>query len=320
MKKNYALFISLLTTLAVNTSSVLAADEPQNTTTPTTDKNDTPRVAPTPQATRIKALEADLTKKNLQHQILTLEADGTPFLALYEPSLTSSTQGCVILIHADNEHPNWPSAISPLRNALPSYSWCTLSIEVPDIIKRAIPVKVTPISTEDDDNKEKISLPNQQIVFARIQAAIAQAKSDEVESFVFLGYKTGASYALNFLVENKSSGEALVLIDMETPEATPNHDIAQLIRQIPQPILDYYTNNNASKQQFALWRQQAANQRKNTIGDFIQLDAQPDRAHGNDSKPLLIQRVRGFLKQNTSQVDQQKPFPEYKKGLFYKSP
>ncbi|ETX10444.1 hypothetical protein MUS1_14505 [Marinomonas ushuaiensis DSM 15871] len=275
-------------------------------------------VIPTPQISRISALETSLKNRQLTHQLDTLEANGDPFLTLYQPSLTSSTQGCVIILHSDNEHPDWPDAVAPLRNALPEHSWCTISIEVPDITKRAEAVN-TQISTQED-NSQAVELPNQDTVFSRILATIAKAQSNEIEVFALLGYKTGAAYALNFLANNSDTANALILIDIETPATTSHYSLAQQVRKIPQPILDYYINSNAGSSQFAMWRKQAANQRTEINNDFIQLDAVPDRANGKKSKQLLVQRVRGFLKQNTNQRDQRKTLPSVKKGLFYESP
>ncbi|WP_421855653.1 DUF3530 family protein [Marinomonas sp.] len=324
MNKFTAPLFVIIALLSLSAAPNVLAEEsqatPNSTTTPqqTTPAESTKEyIIPKPQASRIDALKTSLTIRRLDHQIQTLEADGEPFLALYRPSLTSSTQGCVVMLHSDNEHPDWPDAIAPLRNAMPEHSWCTLSIEVPDIIKRAEPVKITTATTENAQSAKE--LPSQTMVFARIQAAINYAKTQNVEQFTFLGYGTGASYALGFLAANKNSGEALILIDIESPPNIPDYEIAQQIRQIAQPILDYYVDNTGNDQ-FAIWRKQAAIQRTDKIGDFTQLDALPDRVIGKNSKQLLTQRVRGFLKQNTSQINQQKSLPSVKKGLFYKSP
>ncbi|MEO9273675.1 DUF3530 family protein [Marinomonas sp. 5E14-1] len=319
MKKNTALFNILLTFLSLSACSLSLAETSAPVNEATDDnKEDRSYITPTPQASRISALETSLRIRHLSHQIDTLKANEEPFLTLYQPSLTSSTQGCVIILHSDNEHPDWPDAVAPLRNALPEHSWCTISIEVPDIIKRAEAISTQIIVQED--NAQAVELPNQDVVFARILATITKAQSNEIEEFTLLGYKTGAAYALNFLANNPDTASALMLIDIETPATTSHYNLAQQVRGIPQPILDYYVNNHAGSNQFAIWRKQSANQREEAVGDFIQLDAVPDRVTGKKSKQLLVQRVRGFLKQNTNQIDQRKTLPSVKKGLFYESP
>ena len=345
MKKFNALSHAIITLLFLSKNLPVLAEEPQAATNGTQEKPATPTESttnestpapntstqnnaeyaiPQPQASRLNALKTSLMLRQLNHQILTLEANSEPFLTLYRRSMTSDTQGCILLLHSDNEHPDWPDAIAPLRNALPEYSWCTLSIDVPDIIKRADPIKIntsTPNDASIADNTQPTSaeLPNQAVVFGRIDAAIAYAKTQNIEQFSFLGYGTGASYALSFLAANQGAGNALILIDIESPAGSSSYEMAQKIRQVPQPILDYYVSSTRSDQ-FAMWRKQAANQRAEKRGDFIQLDALPDRVTGKDSKQLLIQRVRGFLKQNTDQINQQKTLPSVKKGLFYESP
>ena len=345
MKKFTALSHAIITLLFLSKNLPVLAEEPQAATNGTPETPSTPTeppanessstqnsstqsnaeyVIPQPQASRLDALKTSLMLRQLNHQIQTLEANSEPFLTLYRTSMTSDTQGCIILLHSDNEHPDWPDAIAPLRNAMPEYSWCTLSIDVPDIIKRATPIKINS-STKNDasatDNTQPTSaeLPNQAMVFGRIEAAIAYAKTQNIEQFSFLGYGTGAGYALSFLAANQDAGNALILIDIESPANLSDYEMAQKIRQVSQPILDYYVSTTRSDQ-FATWRQQAANQRTQKTGDYIQIDAIPDRVTGKDSKQLLIQRVRGFLKQNTSQITQQKALPRVKKGLFYESP
>lgn len=337
MKKFTALSHAIMTLLFLSKSLTVLAEEPQaanegtpetpSTQTESTPSENTPTgknseyVVPQPQASRIDALKTSLMLRKLNHQIQTLEANGEPFLVLYSAAITSDTQGCVILLHSDNEHPDWPDAIAPIRDAMPEYSWCTLSIEVPDIIKRAGPVKPNTGDASSVNNAQPTSaeLPNQAMVFARIEATIAYAETQNIEQFSFLGYGTGASYALSYLAANQSAGKALMLINIESPANISPYEMAQTIRQVPQPILDYYVSTSGSDQ-FALWRKQAANQRVEKQGDFIQLDALPDRVTGKNSKRLLVQRVRGFLKQNTDQINQQKTLPNVKKGLFYESP
>ncbi|ETI61750.1 DUF3530 family protein [Marinomonas profundimaris] len=326
MKKNNALLIIVMVLLSLNAHAEEA--QPQTNTdnpTPATSAQNNAAdskdyIVPRPQASRIRALETSLMGRRLNHQIQILDANGDAFLTLYRPSITSSTQGCIILLHSDNEHPDWPDAIAPLRNALPEHSWCTLSIEVPDVIKRGAPVKVEAAPSAQDNSSPPTTLPNQDVVFARIQAAINKAQTEGADQSIFLGYKTGASYALNFLADNPNSGEALVLIDIASTTGFSDYETAQKIRQVAQPILDYYVNDTSGSDQFAMWRKQAANQRTEKRGNYIQLDALPDRVTGKDSKQLLIQRVRGFLKQNTSQINQQKTLPSINKGLYYESP
>lgn len=288
-------------------------------TTPATNtpsKSTTKRIQPNPEKSRIEALKDTLKQNHLAHQINTLQAAGSSFLTLYRNALSGDTQGCAILLQSDNEHPNWPTVISPLRNTLPKYSWCTLSIELPDITKRAEAVKTTPVIANNT-----IELPNQDMVFARIQATIEDVKNKgNDKQIILIGYGTGASYALHFLAQNKTLGDALILIDIIAPDTIPDYDLAQDLSLIEQPVLDYYLNDSPQSLRFATWRKQASNQKKGDTGVFTQLAATDIANSPTEDTQQVIQRIRGFLKQNTTQVEQLKPFPEYKKGLFYESP
>lgn len=318
------LFAAESTTAPPTNNGVAPASKTTEPATQNSNKaNDAKRVIPTPQANRIRALETDLKQDQLSHQINILNADNTPFLTLYREASNNDSQGCAILFPADNEHPNWPIVIEPLRNALPEFSWCTISIEIPDITKLAQAVKVSPTNeaaSSAAQTADTNTLPNQKTVFDRVQAVIDDAKSKGAKQFVFIGYGTGAAYALAYLANNKDSATALALIDSESPKPTSEYALAQQIRQVNVPILDYYYGRSLEKKRFAVWRKQAANQRQGENGDYMQLDAIPETQGALDGRKILIQYVRGFLKQNTSQIDQTKALPEYKKGLFYKSP
>ncbi|SBS28000.1 hypothetical protein MSP8887_00939 [Marinomonas spartinae] len=306
----------------------------QNSTNNTT--TDTKRVIPTPQVNRIKALENRLKQNQQSHQINILNADNTPFLTLYRESQTRDTEGCVILLPSDNEHPDWPTVIAPLRNALPQYSWCTISMEIPDITPRANAITTFPepsfpttssstSNTATDNNssentKNSTELPNQKVVFDRLQAVITEAKQKGAKQIVLVGYGTGAAYAMTYLATNPQAANALAIINVDTAKPITDYQLAQQIRQINVPILDYYYGQSMALKRFALWRKQSANKRSDNSLNYVQMDAFAETQRSMDGRLILIQYVRGFLKQNTQQKEQLKPLPDYDKGLFYKDP
>lgn len=325
MKKIRSTFYAPLALFCLVTAPIIWAEE-TGSSAPSTDDSGTLYVSPQPQLDRLNGLKSSLSIRRLDHQIQTLTADDIPFLTLYKASETSSTQGCVILLHADNQHPDWPDIIAPLRNALPKYSWCTFSIEVPDIIQRgqAINTKADEQGEELDntDNEQaEFELPDQSTIFARIQATIEEANAQEITQLVLLGYRTGASYALTFTAQNPEATQALALIDIDVPkqqntDPVSEYELAQRIRRVNQPILDYYVMRSGSGQ-FATWRQQAANQRVADNAAYLQLDALPVPLSGEENKAAVVQTIRGFLKQQTKQIDQRNTLPSIEKGLFY---
>ncbi|MCB5161022.1 DUF3530 family protein [Marinomonas algarum] len=324
-----------------NSAGLLAENSTKESENTRIENND--YVMPQPQQTRISALKKSLANRQIDHQIQNLNAGDDRFLTLYQPPYTATNQGCVVILHADNQHPDWPDVIAPLRNALPNYSWCTLSVEIPDIIQRAQAVISSPSAEQADTEQTEANpienttntddgsrtsndvpldeLPNQDLVFGRLQATLDQAQAQDIEQFVLLGYQTGASYALAFLAENPDTAQALIMIDVDVPEnrdrqGMTRYRLAQRIRQVNQPTLDYYASKSGSEQ-FARWRQQAANQRGADGRHYQQWNALPTPISSHENKATLVQTVRGFLKQNTEQVDQKNTLPSAEKGLFY---
>lgn len=290
----------------------------ETNTAPATIQSDQPRVMPTPQASRIKALRERLSQ-NYAHEIHTLEANGEEFLGLLKEAETGDPQGCVILLHGDHGHPDWPQVISPLRQKLPTHSWCTLAIEIPDVGGRASPV-LPPSNSTDEAQTDNATLINEATVFARIDAALAFAEERGFQRHVFLGYRSGAAYAVRYAAERSLTEQALVMIEARTVAPFTNYQLAQEIRRLELPILDYYFNRGPNNKRFAQWRQAAANQRTNQENNYRQIDALPDARFDPIGDKRLVQRVWGFLKQNTVQQTQRKELPDYEKDLFYESP
>ncbi|TDO98198.1 alpha/beta hydrolase family protein [Marinomonas balearica] len=314
-KKVLCLFISALS------SAVLAADTDTNSETKS--PSDIEHVKPTPQQSRISGLIKRLTP-NYAHEIETINDGTDDFLGLFNESGTGDPQGCVLLLHEDHGHPDWPQVISPLRKDLPSHSWCTLSIEVPDITNRASPTILSTDNSEDDTQApptdETVTLQNEKKVFDRIDAALALIREKGYQNAAYLGHRSGAAYFLKYIADRGISGQALILIDIKTIPPVTEFQLSQSIESLRIPVLDYYFDRLPADHRFALWRQQASNKRRNSSDAYIQIDALPDARFGNSADRRLEQRVWGFLKQNTTQKSQKRDFAEFKKGLFFKSP
>lgn len=293
-------------------SSTTDAAPAQTSTTPVE------RVKPTPQETRINSLIERLST-NYSQEIETLNANSKQFLGLFRESETGDPQGCVIMLHGDHGHPDWPQVIAPLRNNLVKHSWCTLSIEIPDVQNRAA-LTVVPSPTTNTETNNTTQLPNEATVFARIDAAIALTKEKGYNQVAYLGYRSGAAYALRYTAEQGTTGQALVLIEPRTIAPVSEYQLAENIQQLRLPTLDYFFNNNEHVARFARWRQSAANKRSNQGPVYTQLDAMPDNRYDPIGNKRLEQRVWGFLKQNTTQKSQRKELPEFSKELFYQSP
>lgn len=66
-----------------------------------------------------------------------------PFLGLYIESYVGAPRGAVLLLHDNEQHPDWPGMLHELRVSFPHHGWSTLSIALPDF--RPIPPMLPPL-------------------------------------------------------------------------------------------------------------------------------------------------------------------------------
>jgi len=291
-----------------------------------------------PQAQRIKALITSISI-NRAHEIETIESPNDAFLGLFRESTTGDPQGCILLLHGNNEHPDWPQVISPIRNTLIDNSWCTLSIEIPDTTKRfelpSLPDRDNATGNADDsteaDNSTAESagtqpqegektLPNEEVIFNRIELARQNLQEKGYNRLVFLGHGSGGAYALKYAVNNDISGSALLLIEPSSPPPFTDYEIAELIEAVRLPVLDYYFDTHDKNNRFAQYRLSASKKRESKSNAYMQIKAPQNRRYGALGEKRLTQRVWGFLKQNTHQSDQTRPLPKVNKSLFSEDP
>jgi hypothetical protein len=304
----------------------LSADEapeesPQTTKEGSKEKKESlPRSFTPSQQNRISAL-TDQINKNAPNEVEILSYQDETFLALYRTAQTSAPEGCIILIHGNNEHPDWPNVISPIRMAMTENSWCTLSIEVPDSkTKESLSFinKTEDVNTEITDESDT-SLPNEEVVFGRIAASITFANEQGISSISLLGYGTGATYALKYSTENQLNTGALILVSATMPGTSSPFLAADSLTTSLQPVLDYYIQPNQLDKQYANARRIAMLQRQAQNPIYTQIKVTSNSQFSIDQKQL-IQRIRGFLKQNTEQREQRKQLPITQKSLFYQFP
>lgn len=266
---------------------------------------------------RIAALTKQI-EKNAANEIKQLSFQGENFLTLYRPAQSNDPQGCIVLLHGNNEHPDWPNVINPVRTQLTQNSWCTLSIEVPDN-KTKEALSVTQPPQNDEAEKEDETLPNEETVFGRITASIAFANEEGINNISLLGYGTGATYAIKYSASTKLEGGALILISASMPNQLPYFPYSELLKESLQPTLDYYIQPNKLNKHYANARRIAMKQRPSNAPTYTQIKVTSNSQFAMDEKQL-IQRIRGFLKQNTQQREQLKVLPPFSKSLFYQSP
>lgn len=284
------------------------------------EKEALPRSFTASQLIRINAL-TDQIRKNAPNEVEILNYQDESFLTLYRAAQSSTPQGCIILIHGNNEHPDWPSVINPVRMAMTENSWCTLSIEVPDSIEKESLsfIKETEETSAETADENDITLPNEEVVFGRIASSIAFANEQGISNISLLGYRTGATYALKYSTENQLNTGALILISAKIPANVSPFLVAESLTNSLQPILDYYIQPNQLDKQYANARRIAMLKRQEQSPVYTRIKITSNSQFSIDQKQL-IQRIRGFLKQNTQQREQRKQLPIIQKSLYYESP
>lgn len=302
-----------------------AADNETDTSTQEAKESTTnqERNVPSSQKNRMRGLITKLSQNNA-HEIETLQFNNEEFLALFRDASTGDTQGCIILLHGDNEHPDWPSVINPIRTKLNENSWCTLSIEVPDVYPKES-LTLSPQNNESSENTEEqttennteTALPNEDTIFGRIDTAIDFLSERDFKTFTILGHRTGASYALKYTAEKELKSGALVIIAPISPSNIDSFELSKTIEKVQLPILDYYFDVSMKEVRFAQERQSSANRRQDKNLVYQQIKAFRDQRYQVAGEKRLTQRVWGFLKQNTVQQGQRRPLPSIEKGLFH---
>ncbi len=140
---------------AANKATPAATDAKTSEATTAPDANATPPADTAPPAPiRNPPLRLEVRRNQpLAKQIEGMEgADGLPvwlgdekdpFLGLYIESYVGETLGAVLLLHDNEQHPDWPGMLRELRISFPKNGWSTMSIALPDF--RPIPPILPPL-------------------------------------------------------------------------------------------------------------------------------------------------------------------------------
>lgn len=88
---------------------------------------------------RAKLLEKHLISIKDPSDILWLgetpnDTADSAYLGLYTPQYASREKGQVLILHDNQQHPDWPGLVHYLRTQLPAHGWSTLSISLPDFL------------------------------------------------------------------------------------------------------------------------------------------------------------------------------------------
>lgn len=307
-----ALCLSLLFTSAF---CVEAADTPA----PAPEKPVARQPLPERSQEEANALERQIPQQEQQQ----LQAGSDSFLALWKPANSGEPEGVVIIVPGNGESADWPQAIAPLRKKLPDASWGTLSLSLPDLTLDTLPPRVieSPKATVETSSKDAstVAKPVEQAasaeaegtdpavvpgtdeqdktdatrIFARIDAALAFAQTQNARSVVLLGHGTGAWWAARYLSEKQPAQvQKFVMVAAQTP-AGRAPDLQQLAPKLKLATADFFYQDNAQARKAAQERSQASKRLKNDSYKQVSLKAFPDNSQAGQEQ--LYRRIRGWL-------------------------
>ncbi len=148
------------------------------------------------------------------------------FLAILEATDADVRLGGAILLHDAGDHADSPTLIGPLRLALASRGWDTLSLQLPRPVDPLL----------EGERKETIELAQ-----GRLQAAVALLKDRGTAPLVLVGHGLGAEMALTFLAGSPANEiRALVAIGLAAGEGGDTDPVIQSITRLQRPLLDLY--------------------------------------------------------------------------------
>lgn len=157
LKASLSLLLALMTGLspavtAQGGAGSEAADEPA---APDSRGVETAAVTPLPppyksrEDRQMRLLAKALADKTVDPDtVMWMTAASEEFLALYERDYTGAPQGAVLLLHAEGQHPGWPTTLNAIRTYLPNHGWSTLALTLPSPDSLPLPPRDEPQGSE----------------------------------------------------------------------------------------------------------------------------------------------------------------------------
>ncbi len=178
-----------------------------------------------PDLAREKRMASEVEEAILDGEVISLNANGQPFMAI-DMAAEGKTRGGIIILHGRGFHPDWADAIQPLRTQLPARGWHTLSLQMPVLEKTAKYYDYVPLFP---------------LAAPRIEAGIQYLKNQGVQKIVLLAHSCGAHMAMDW-IRKKGDG----MIDAYIGAGMGATDYQQKMAQpfpldsMSVPVLDIY--------------------------------------------------------------------------------
>lgn len=201
---------------------------------------------------RAVALLDHMSLMGREDEVITLSNPEEDFYGLYLPHASRQPQGAILILHDEQQHGHWPEIIGPLREYLPLFGWSTLTIELPDQLKRqriprdipAVAVNDEQTSSEQDASEQKDNADAASNAEATIDTENQDTEIQEVKD------STGPE---SIAAEDVSSDIAVIDSDENEPalprlDKLPDLAVTETESPVPEAemidlIADYQTQN-----------------------------------------------------------------------------
>lgn len=90
-----------------------------------------------------------------------LDSESETFFALWQADRSGDAKGALLILHAEGEHPSWPTITQPLHDTLPEYGWATMAISLADPNNNVLPKRTIAVKTISKKNNEEIDGDNE---------------------------------------------------------------------------------------------------------------------------------------------------------------
>ena len=215
----------------------------------------------------------------LEGDPVSLSAGGHEFLGIFTQAETTPAQGGAIILHGRGTHPDWPQVAGPLRTALPTHGWATLSLQMPVLEKDASYYEYLPIFPE--------AIP-------RIEAGIRYLQDQGIKRIALIAHSCGVHMSMAWLEQQGDSelaayiGIGMGATDYKQPMRKPFP-----LEGLRVPFLNIYGSEDYPAVQ------RLAEQLESTLDERNNLSAQiqvPDADHYFDGhEDQLIEVIADWL-------------------------
>ena len=200
--------------------------------------------------------------------VVWLAANNHDFMSIFTPSEVEVNQTAII-VHGLGVHPDWPQVIQPLRVALTTQGFNTLSIQMPVLDNEAHSGAYQAVFGQADQ---------------RIQAAVEYLQKNDLLADVLVAHSLGSVMSTHYLANYPHPFKRFVGVGMPG-------DNADYLPKLSIPILDLYGDQDIES---VLNSVEARAQAAKGNNNYTQIVVSADHFF-NEKDELLINTVNAWL-------------------------